>query len=426
MANIAAGVSGFDPGTGSASAQTNNVWKSTQGAIALGDASNNITRQLTGLAAGTNDSDAVNVAQLKTVTNQTFKLQANNDTASSVKTSDTVQFLDGKNINITRSGNNITVKTVDAPTFTTVTTGNSKLDNTGLTITGGPSVTTGGINAANTTISGVANATTADQAVNKGQLDTVSTQANKAITFTGNARKAGDTTDVNRKLGETIAISGTATTAGTYSGANVKTVTDQTGAIAIQIADAPSFAGTVTSTGLQVNGNSNVTGSSTIGSGANAVTLTATTNGLDVGAKKITNVADATLTSDAVNKGQLDATSTSLTNKGLKFGNGTTNNQYKLGDTINVKASADGSITSTTTADGVQLGLGNSITVGTGANAVTVNGTTGRVTGLSNKTWNGTVVSGQAATEDQLKTVSDAQTATDNAAVITAALSVAV
>ena len=82
----------------------------------------------------------------------------------------------------------------------------------------------------------------------------------------------------------------------------------------------------------------------------------------------------------AVNAGDLnnavvDATN-AATNKGLKFGNGTTNNQYKLGDTINVKGSADGSITSTTTADGVQLGLGNSITVGTGANAVTVNGTT--------------------------------------------------
>ncbi|WP_171497564.1 hypothetical protein, partial [Acinetobacter bereziniae] len=64
----------------------------------------------------------------------------------------------------------------------------------------------------------------------------------------------------------------------------------------------------------------------------------------------------------AVNAGDLnnavvDATN-AATNKGLKFGNGTTNNQYKLGDTINVKGSADGSITSTTTADGVQLGLG--------------------------------------------------------------------
>ncbi|WP_171497539.1 beta strand repeat-containing protein, partial [Acinetobacter bereziniae] len=356
----------------------------TNGVVSVGTST--ATRRIQNVADGSAASDAVTVAQLdKAYDDTNGRLAAALGTgsgaaynaANNTYTAPTNIGGTGKNtiddaIKATQrsvvAGSNIVVTPTTAadgsisysvatsatPTFTTVTVGNSKLDNSGLTITGGPSITTGGINAANTTISGVANATTADQAVNKGQLDTVSTQANKAITFTGNARKAGDTTDVNRKLGETIAITGAATTAGTYSGANVKTVTDQTGAISIQIADAPNFAGTVTSTGLQVNGNSNVTGSSTIGSGANAVTLTATTNGLDVGTKKITNVADATLSSDAVNKGQLDATSTSLTNKGLKFGNGTTNNQYKLGDTINVKGSADGSITSTTTADGVQ------------------------------------------------------------------------
>ncbi|ENV11446.1 hypothetical protein F966_00001, partial [Acinetobacter higginsii] len=145
-----------------------------------------------------------------------------------------------------------------------------------------------------------------------GAISAVNTQANKAITFTGNARKSGDTKDVDRKLGETIAISGAASTAGTYSGANVKTVTDQTGSIAIQIADAPNFAGTVTSTGQQVNGNSTITGNntvngtSTIGSGANAVTLSGTANGLDVGGKKITNVAAPTVGSDATNKTYVD------------------------------------------------------------------------------------------------------------------------
>ncbi|MCH7293649.1 hypothetical protein MMP65_19670, partial [Acinetobacter sp. ANC 3926] len=343
IASTAAGVTGFDPGTGAASTQTTNVWKSTQGAVALGDSATNVTRQLTGLAAGTGDSDAVNVAQLKTVTNQTFKLQANGDTASSVKTSDTVQFLDGKNINVTRSGNNITVKTIDNPTFTSVTTGSTKIDNNGLAITGGPSVTGTGINAGSKVITNVADGTAATDAVNKGQLDTVSTQANKAITFTGNARKSGDTKDVDRKLGEAIAISGAASTAGTYSGANVKTVTDQTGSIAIQIADAPNFAGTVTSTGQQVNGNSTITGNSTvngtstIGSGANAVTLTGTANGLDVGGKKITNVAAPTVGSDAANKTYVD----SLGNTPLGFvGDSGTKATRKLGEDLNIKGGA--------------------------------------------------------------------------------------
>ncbi|WP_343212679.1 ESPR-type extended signal peptide-containing protein [Acinetobacter sp. AG3] len=268
------------------------------------------------------------------------------------------------------------VATSATPTFTTVTTGNSKLDNTGLTITGGPSVTSSGINAANTTINNVANATTADQAVNKGQLDTVSTQANKAITFTGNARKSGDTTDINRKLGDSIAISGTATTTGTYSGANVKTVTDQSGAIAIQIADAPNFAGTVTSTGLQVNGASAVTGNSTIGGTQTVTGISNLNGGANLNSQKITNVAAGTATGDAVNFGQLTTTNqnvsnltTTVTNQGndistLKGGfnlqtNGKNSGAIKAGDTVDIGVAtpADTNLTATKTGNNVAFAL---------------------------------------------------------------------
>ncbi|MFP3570222.1 hypothetical protein, partial [Paraburkholderia sp. SIMBA_030] len=67
-------------------------------------------------------------------------------------------------------------------------------------------------------------------------------------------------------------------------------------------------------------------------------------------------------------------------NKGIKFGNGTTNNQFALGDTINVKG--DSNLTSTTTTDGVQvslnknLALGDSGSVTTGATTVNGNGIT--------------------------------------------------
>ncbi|WP_353620016.1 MULTISPECIES: YadA-like family protein, partial [unclassified Acinetobacter] len=59
------------------------------------------------------------------------------------------------------------------------------------------------------------------------------------------------------------------------------------------------------------------------------------------------------------------------------------------------------------------------ITVGAGKNPVTINGTTGTVNGLTNKTWTAgqAPVSGQAATEDQLKSVSDAQQSTNDFAV---------
>ena len=133
---------------------------------------------------------------------------------------------------------------------------------------------------------------------------------------------------------------------------------------------------------------------------------------------------------DAVNGSQLYATNQNVTTaqntadtalteaqKGIKFGDGVSSNQYALGDTLNVKGSADGSITSTTTADGVQLGLGNIVTVGT-SNPVSINGTTGTIGGLSNTSWDvNNIVSGQAATEDQLALVEAKVTDLDDLAV---------
>ncbi|MGR5382424.1 hypothetical protein, partial [Vibrio harveyi] len=62
----------------------------------------------------------------------------------------TATFTAGNNVAITQNGANITLATSMTPTFTSVTTGNSVLNTNGLTITGGPSVTSAGINAANT------------------------------------------------------------------------------------------------------------------------------------------------------------------------------------------------------------------------------------------------------------------------------------
>ncbi|WP_370580488.1 ESPR-type extended signal peptide-containing protein [Snodgrassella alvi] len=70
VANIEKGKTGFDP-TGTNSAANNPTWTSTAGAVAIGNAGSGITRQLTGLAAGTNDTDAVNVAQMKNLASVT-------------------------------------------------------------------------------------------------------------------------------------------------------------------------------------------------------------------------------------------------------------------------------------------------------------------------------------------------------------------
>ena len=65
VADTAAGVSGYDPSTQAASTDTSAAWKSTLGAVSVGDKTEGYTRQITGVAAGTEDTDAVNVAQLK-------------------------------------------------------------------------------------------------------------------------------------------------------------------------------------------------------------------------------------------------------------------------------------------------------------------------------------------------------------------------
>lgn len=64
-ATVDKGAAGYDPATGAVSTETNSTWKATSAAVSVGDVGNGITRQITSVAAGTADTDAVNVAQLK-------------------------------------------------------------------------------------------------------------------------------------------------------------------------------------------------------------------------------------------------------------------------------------------------------------------------------------------------------------------------
>lgn len=73
-ADTAAGVSGYDPSTKAASTDTSAAWRSTVSAASVGDKTKGYTRQITGVAAGSEDTDAVNVAQLKAV--QTASVEA--------------------------------------------------------------------------------------------------------------------------------------------------------------------------------------------------------------------------------------------------------------------------------------------------------------------------------------------------------------
>ena len=70
---VNSGVQGYDPSTGS---KTDATWQATKGAVSVGDVDNNITRQITSVAAGTKDTDAVNVAQLKSLDGKVEKNKA--------------------------------------------------------------------------------------------------------------------------------------------------------------------------------------------------------------------------------------------------------------------------------------------------------------------------------------------------------------
>ena len=125
------------------------------------------------------------------------------------------------------------------------------------------------------------------------------------------------------------------------------------------------------------------------------ITLGDTTNTVNVGGAQINNVADGTAGTDAVNVNQLNDVKT------------------LAGKHTTIKAKdANVTVTEGTNGDGGKeftVGLGNVVTVGQ-THPVTVNGDAGTVNGLTNTTWdidNPQPVSGQAATEDQLKTVSD-------------------
>ena len=126
-------------------------------------------------------------------------------------------------------------------------------------------------------------------------------------------------------------------------------------------------------------------------------TVSLTSDGLDNGKNKIVNVAAGVANTDAVNVGQLKEYAAKYTTE-LTANNGETAGSTK-GNIV---------LTKTTAADGHTIydnKLNDKITLGTDpTKAVTVDGTTGTVTGLTNKTWTpGSIVSGRAATEDQLK-----------------------
>ena len=401
--------------------------------------------KITNVAPGTDDTDAVNYSQIKGLRTEvkagtnvtvdktqgtdghdiyTVNATATGGTASSwnIKSSAT----DGKNNGITtatnisdaktvemQAGKNLTVKQADTANGASVefaldkdvdltndgslTIGDTVINKDGMTITGGPSVTKTGIDAGNKNITNVKAGENDTDAVNVKQLK-----------------------DAKTKLvdGKNTTVEGDGSTATPYK---VNVEGDLKGITSISNADGGPK--------MTIGGNSiNITGGP-----------------LNMGGSKITNVAPGTDDTDAVNVKQLKAAKTEV-----KAGAGVTvaKSQGAEGQDIYTVSSTgatgntdpskvEGGKNTTVTGDGTaatpykvnvegDLTDISSITNGNGSgkisfagdqvvkvegdNPISLDGKGGYVTGLQNKDWditNPTFVSGRAATEDQLKKVSD-------------------
>ncbi|HFW1654678.1 TPA: YadA-like family protein [Salmonella enterica subsp. enterica serovar Thompson] len=185
-----------------------------------------------------------------------------------------------KNIRTEAKDGLLDIQLADNLDVTSVKTGNALLSNDGLHITGGPSVTEGGIDAGNRVISNVGDAVSDTDAVSKRQLDNLSSIVGQGLTFSAN--EGGD---ITRRPGDILALRGDATTKGEYNGKNIKTVTDiSTGIISIKIAESPVFGNVV------IN---------------------------DSNSGKITGVSDGSIVSgskDVVNGGQIHHVTTAISN----------------------------------------------------------------------------------------------------------------
>ena len=190
VASVDKGAAGYDPGTGTNSTDTSSVWKSTQAAVSVGDTSKGITRQITGVAAGTNDTDAVNVAQLR-------KVKTSIVAAASTEV---------------RAGTNITSvnKTADPGDGHAIYTINAK-----------DTVVTGGTATYASNGTGTATLTNSD--------GTTATVTGLQDSYTSSASLSGDTLNFTRNDGSTYSVSGIA------SSQDIKNVTNKVGELGTRV-----------------------------------------------------------------------------------------------------------------------------------------------------------------------------------------------
>ena len=410
--------------SGADTAQVNAIkaTKGTTGAVSVG--SDTVKRQIINVAAGTNDSDAVNVAQLKAVTsNASWTAQENGNDVNAVKNGSKVNFADGTNTTAS--------VTKDASGKVTAVKYNLKKDvNLGtdgsLTINGNTYINKDGINAGNKQITNVASGgNTTTNAANIGDINRIVTAKDKYVTGgTANYQTNGDgaaaLTGTNNLTANITGLKNNYVTSGSVSN-DGKTLTlerNDTGKVNVDLSKI--FAEVAKEDyHLVANPEAGSQGKYKADSNGNMVLTVAN----EKGDKK-----QVTLT-DIASKAQQNINTTNITNinntiaKGLNFGgdSGADINK-KLGEKLEIKGGASAGLTDGNigvVSDGTKLNVKlakdvtglNSVTAGTARMGVDSADHKSYVTGLDNRDWdvqNPVVVNGRAATEDQLKKVSDA------------------
>ena len=312
------------------------------------DGLNNAGNKITNVAAGIDDTDAVNYGQLKETNANVAKglnIAADNGSDDNVQLGETVAYRSSdRNIVTTVSDNQIDFKLAKDITVDSVTAGDSKLNSDGLTISGGPSVTKSGINAAGNKITNVAAGTDDTDAVNYSQLKQQSAAARTEVAAGTNIKDVVKTTGANGQDVYTVNAKGTTASAGsdkvtvTASAADANNVTDYSIDLAQDTKDdiqkGVDAKTTVDTKGLTFNGDSGSTNVEKLGS-------TVTVAGDD----NITTEAQGDTVTVKLNKDlvvdSVKAGDTTVNNDGVKVGDDValTQDGVKAGD---VKLTKDG------------------------------------------------------------------------------------
>ncbi|WP_343094661.1 ESPR-type extended signal peptide-containing protein [Veillonella parvula] len=377
-------------------------------------------QKITNVANGSDPNDAVNYSQLQAAIGGTAKASTVKAKDANVTVTEDTNAAGGKEYTV-GLGNKITVGTAHPVTVDGDTGHVTGLTNTDWDVdhpaaVSGRGATEDQLKKVNDKVN--TNKTAIDK--NAGDITTINTTLDKGLNFDGDSGAV-----INKKLGEKLSVKGGAT--GALSDGNIGVESDGNGTLNVKLAKTLSGLDSVTAGGTTINNSGLTVGGKTYVS----------PTGINANDQKITNVADGAVgagSKDAVNGGQLhDAKNelntninnakTDLINKGLRFdADNNSEKTNKLGSKVTVNGDDNITTEITQTGDdtkiGVKLNKNLNVQTLTATDTVKAGGVTmgkhadtkNYVTGLDNKDWDvntSNPVSGRAATEDQLKKISD-------------------